>query len=84
MNISLDCEDFLECDKCENNLLTIKDVEIVKNDDGIDNITINFVCVQCSETIHPLNMRNVNGSTHISWKTEENHYAKVINTMFKK
>ena len=83
MNISLDCENKLECNLCENNLLTINNVEIVKNEFGIDNIMINFICISCNETIHSLNMTNDNGGTVISWKTENNFYAKAVKNMFK-
>ena len=40
MSISLDSEDKLECSHCENNLLTITDVETIKDERGINKVII--------------------------------------------
>ena len=83
MSISLDSEDKLECSHCENNLLTITDVETIKDERGINKIIIKFCCVTCNETIHSLNMTNKTGSTNISWKRQDNLYASAVKNMFK-
>ena len=84
MSISLDSEDKLECSHCENNLLTITDVETIKDERGINKVIIKFCCVTCNETIHSLNMANKTGSTNISWKRQDDLYANAIKCMFKK
>jgi hypothetical protein len=83
MSISLDSEDKLECSHCENNLLTITDVETIKDERGINKVIIKFCCVTCNETIHSLNMANKTGSTNISWKRQDNLYASAVKNMFK-
>ena len=83
MSISLDSEDKLECSHCENNLLTISDVETIKDERGINKIIIKFCCVSCNETIHSLNMTNTTGSTLVSWKRQDDLYANAIKCMFK-
>lgn len=83
MSISLDSEDKLECSHCENNLLTITDVETIKDERGINKVIIKFCCVTCNETIHSLNIKNTTGSTHISWKRQDNLYASAVKNMFK-
>jgi hypothetical protein len=83
MSISLDSEDKLECSHCENNLLTITDVETIKDERGINKVIIKFCCVTCNETIHSLNMTNKTGSTNISWKRQDNLYASAVKNMFK-
>ena len=84
MSISLDSEDKLECSHCENNLLTISDVEIIKGERDINKIIIKFCCVTCNESFHYLNLGNEFGSTHVSWKRQDNLYASAIKCMFKK
>ena len=84
MSISLDSEDKLECPHCENNLLTITDVETIKDERGINKVIIKFCCVTCCEAIHSLNIKNTTGSTHISWIRQDNLYASAIKCMFKK
>ena len=83
MSISLDSEDKLECSHCENNLLTITDVETIKDERGINKVIIKFCCVTCNETIHSLNMTNKTGSTNISWIRQDNLYASAVKNMFK-
>lgn len=83
MSISLDSEDKLECSHCENNLLTISDVEIIKGERDINKLIIKFCCVSCNETIHSLNMTNTTGSTLVSWKRQDDLYANAIKCMFK-
>ena len=83
MSISLDSEDKLECSHCENNLLTITDVETIKDERGINKVIIKFCCVTCNETIHSLNMTNKTGSTNISWKRQDDLYASAVKNMFK-
>ena len=83
MSISLDSEDKLECPHCENNLLTIRDVEIIKGERDINKIIIKLCCVSCNEAVTSLNMANEFGSTHISWKRQDDLYANAIKCMFK-
>lgn len=83
MSISLDSEDKLECPHCENNLLTIRDVEIIKGERDINKLIIKLCCVSCNESVTSLNMANEFGSTRISWKSQTNLYASAVKNMFK-
>ena len=83
MSISLDSEDKLECPHCENNLLTIRDVEIIKGERDINKLIIKLCCVSCNEAVTSLNMANEFGSTHICWKSQTNLYASAVKNMFK-
>ena len=84
MSISLDCEDLLECPRCEGNLLIIHDVEINKRLEEIQTVVIQFKCINCNESIHSLNITNKNCGTQILFNRQDDHYASAVKNMFKK
>ena len=81
MNLCFDTENNIECKKCLNNLLHIKNIEVENNKNGIDSVVINITCITCDEQIHSLKLNNNNG-INVSWIEEQDLYVKAIKNLF--
>ena len=81
MNLCFDTENNIECKKCLNNLLHIKNIEVENNKNGIDSVVINITCITCDEEIHSLKLNNNNG-INVSWIEEQDLYVKAIKNLF--
>mgnify|MGYP003667928491 FL=1 len=81
MNLCFDTENNIECKKCLNNLLHIKNIEVENNKNGIDSVVINIICITCNEQVHSLKLNNNNG-INVSWLREQDAYVKAIKNLF--
>ena len=81
MNLCFDTENNIECKKCLNNLLHIKNIEVENNQNGIDSVIINIICITCNEQIHSLKLNN-NNNINVSWIKEQDLYVKAIKNLF--
>ena len=81
MSLCFDTENNIECKKCLNNLLHIKNIEVENNKNGIDNVVINIICITCNEETRSLKLNNNNG-INVSWLREQDAYVKAIKNLF--
>ena len=81
MNLCFDTENNIECKKCLNNLLHIKNIEVENNKNGIDSVVINIICITCKEQLSSLKLNNNNG-INVSWIKEQDLYVKAIKNLF--
>ena len=81
MNLCFDTENNIECKKCLNNLLHIKNIEVENKQNGIDSVIINIICITCNEQIHSLKLNN-NNNINVSWIKEQDLYVKAIKNLF--
>ena len=81
MSLCFDTENNIECKKCLNNLLHIKNIKVENNKNEIDNVVINIICITCNEQVHSLKLNNNNG-INVSWLREQDAYVKAIKNLF--
>jgi hypothetical protein len=85
-DIYCDEDNVLECPTCYSGNLNINSVDVEmnkKNKDEIDNVTIEFVCVNCGENIKTLKLiNNKDTSVTINWLLSHCEYAEVVSKIF--
>ena len=81
MNVCFDTENNIECKKCLNNLLHIKNIEVENNQNGIDSVIINIICITCNEQLSSLKLNN-NNNINVSWIKGQDLYVKAIKNLF--